>query len=216
MKSATRIVVSTMGAIAGLAGIEHGVGEILQGNVAPESIVIESWPDAEAYRILAGEPAMTLIPNLLVTGILAVLVSLLFALWAVVFIERKHGGLILILISILLLLVGGGFGPPLLGIILGSAATKIGRPLTGWRTRVSVKARSFLAALWPYALAACALGFLSMFPGLVIVGSFVSLENSDIMLFLPPFCFATLFLAILTALAYDSLHGEVAKRQGAH
>jgi hypothetical protein len=33
---------------------------------------------------------------------------------------------VLILLFVLLLLVGGGFGPPLLGIILGIAATRIG------------------------------------------------------------------------------------------
>lgn len=71
----------------------------------------------------------------------------------------------------------------------------------------------YCRAAWPYALAACALGFLAMFPGLVIVGSFLSLENLNIMFVLPPFCFATLFLAILTALAYDSLHGESIKNR---
>jgi len=35
------------------------------------------------------------------------------------FIQRKNGGLTLILLSILMLLVGGGFIPPLFGIIAG-------------------------------------------------------------------------------------------------
>ena len=42
--SATRITVSTFGAMAGLAGIEHGIGEILQGGAAPEGVMILSWP----------------------------------------------------------------------------------------------------------------------------------------------------------------------------
>lgn len=45
MKRATHVVVSTMSVIAGLAGIEHGIGEILQGNTAPTSIMILSWPE---------------------------------------------------------------------------------------------------------------------------------------------------------------------------
>ena len=73
--SATRTVVSTFGLLAGLAGIEHGVGEILQGSVRPEGPVIESWPDSKAFEILGGEPALTVIPNLLVTGIAAVIVA---------------------------------------------------------------------------------------------------------------------------------------------
>jgi hypothetical protein len=41
---ATRIVVSSFGALAGFMGIEHGLGEILQGPLTPSSVVIESWP----------------------------------------------------------------------------------------------------------------------------------------------------------------------------
>ena len=72
MKNATRVTVSTFGVLAGIAGIEHGIGELLQGNVAPNGLVIESWAGSELFRILAGEPAMTLIPNLLASGIRSV------------------------------------------------------------------------------------------------------------------------------------------------
>ena len=71
-RKATRIVVSTLGAVVGMAGIEHGIGEILQGNVAPEGVAFLSWPDTEIFRIVGGEPAMSIVPNLLMTGILAV------------------------------------------------------------------------------------------------------------------------------------------------
>ncbi|HEX6146936.1 MAG TPA: hypothetical protein VF083_09185, partial [Acidimicrobiia bacterium] len=64
--TATRIVVSAFGALAALAGVEHGVGELLQGSVRPSSVVIESWPDTAGFEILSGEPAMTLVPNMAV------------------------------------------------------------------------------------------------------------------------------------------------------
>jgi hypothetical protein len=62
---------------------------------------------------------MSLIQNFLITGILAILVSLVVITWSAIFIQRKKGGLILIFLSILLLLVGGGFIPPVFGIIAG-------------------------------------------------------------------------------------------------
>ena len=62
---------------------------------------------------------MTLIQNFLITGIFAILVSLVVVAWAAMFVQRKNGGLTLILLSILMLLVGGGFIPPLFGIIAG-------------------------------------------------------------------------------------------------
>jgi hypothetical protein len=40
--SAMRIVVPTFGVLVALVGTEHGVGEILQGSVRPEGVVIES------------------------------------------------------------------------------------------------------------------------------------------------------------------------------
>ncbi len=42
MKSAIRIVASSFGILAGLASIEHGYFETLQGNVKPGSILITS------------------------------------------------------------------------------------------------------------------------------------------------------------------------------
>lgn len=77
---------------------------------------------------MAGEPAMTIVPSILVTGILAILFSLIFLVWATMFVQRKNGGLVLILLSIVMLLVGGGFGPPILGIIIGAAGTRINTP----------------------------------------------------------------------------------------
>jgi len=92
MKNATRVFTSTFGAIMALAGIEHGIGEIFQGNIAPSGIMILSWPESEFFRNLGGEPAMTVIPNLFITGILAILVSLALLIWSVLFVHRKNGG----------------------------------------------------------------------------------------------------------------------------
>lgn len=73
---------------------------------------------------------MTVVPNLLVTGILAIVDSLVFTVWATMFVHRRHGGLVLILRSVSMLLVGGGQSPPIFGVILGVAATRINAPLT--------------------------------------------------------------------------------------
>ncbi|MHB0874408.1 MAG: hypothetical protein ACYC5O_00035 [Anaerolineae bacterium] len=97
MGKATRVTVSTFGALAGLAGLEHGIGEVLQGNVVPEGMMIYSWPDSEFLSILAGEPAMTVVPNLLVTGILAIALSLVFLAAATVLVRWRHSGLLLLL-----------------------------------------------------------------------------------------------------------------------
>jgi hypothetical protein len=93
--SKTRIAALALGVFAGLGGASHGPGEILQGNVAPNVILIEAWPELKA---LSGEPAMTIVPSFLVAGGLTVIFGLLVAIWAAKFVQRKHGGLVLILL----------------------------------------------------------------------------------------------------------------------
>jgi hypothetical protein len=78
MRKTTWVMVSTFGALVGLIGIEHGLGEVLQGNSVPAGIVILSWPGSTFFAILGGEPALTVVPNLLLTGVLAILFSLLY------------------------------------------------------------------------------------------------------------------------------------------
>ena len=115
-KNVKRGLAGVIGIVAGSIGAFHGYNEILQGNVAPNGILIKACPGITAM----GEgPAMTIVPNFFATGIVAVLLSLMVLIWATMFIEKKNGGLILIILSILLLLAGGGFLPPVLGIIAG-------------------------------------------------------------------------------------------------
>ncbi|HLN89818.1 MAG TPA: hypothetical protein VK253_07105 [Candidatus Binatia bacterium] len=114
-----KVAASALGIFTGLGGATHGPGAMLQGSIAPSSIEFKAWPSLTA---LNGEPAMTIIPNLLVTGILTIVVGALLAVWAAKFISRKHSGLALILLTIALLLVGGGLVPPLFGIAGGIIA----------------------------------------------------------------------------------------------
>ncbi|HET7769913.1 MAG TPA: hypothetical protein VFN74_14145, partial [Chloroflexota bacterium] len=162
--------VAALGAVMALAGMEHGIGELAQGNVAPPGTFIQSWPDAEAFRVLSGEPAMTVVPNMLATGVLAIVSSACVLVWATAFAHRPGGGVVLILLSLSMLLVGGGIGPPLIGVLLGAAATRIGTPLPWWRARLRDPARRWLAAGWVPLLAADVAAWLSLLLSVAVVG----------------------------------------------
>lgn len=203
MKNATKATVSTFGAIAALAGLEHGIGETLQGNTTPGGWVIQSWPGSAFFDILAGEPAMTIVPNLLVTGILAILVSLIFLVWATLFVHRKHGGLVLIQLSIALLLVGGGFGPPLLGIITGATATRINAPMNQWRFHLPAGLLRFLGESWLWSFRVCLIAWLFLFPGSTILAYFFGVNDPSLIAFLFFFALGTLLLTILSGFAHD-------------
>lgn len=207
MNRATHTTVAVLGTVAGMAGIEHGVGEIQQamrGRRDPGAVVIESWPDTPAFALLDGEPAMTILPDLLVTGLLAILFSLAFIVWAVWFTPRRHGGWVLIAISVAMLLFGAGFGPPLIGLILGATATRINAPLTWWRTTLPASVRRALSATWPWALGLCVLAWLLAFPGMVLLAHFGGVQESNIMFVLAPAMFLFLFLAVAAAFARDA------------
>jgi hypothetical protein len=198
-------MVATLGTLAGLAGVEHGIGEILQGNVAPEGLAIIAWPGSELFQVLNGEPAMTIVPSLLVTGILAILVSLIYILWATMLAERKHSGLAMILLSIVMLLVGAGFGSALLGLIVGLTATRINAPLTWWRARPAnarrIPGQSFL---WLYA--ACVASWLLLLPGSVILAQIFGTDiTSNVVPVFILCAFGFMLLAYLAGFARDSL-----------
>lgn len=120
--SFTIAVASILGIFAGIGGASHGPGEILQGNIAPDGIIIEAWP---ALTLLAGEPAMTLIPSFSISGILTVTTGVAVTILAATRIQSKNGALILILLSTMMLFVGGGLIPPAFGVVAGIIGLQI-------------------------------------------------------------------------------------------
>jgi hypothetical protein len=203
MKNTTRIFVSTFGAIMAMAGIEHGIGEILQGNVAPDGIMILSWPEAEFFRSLAGEPAMTILPNLLITGILAVLASLALLVWAVRFVDGKYGGQVMILLSIAMLLVGGGIFPPIFGILIGVVATRIHATGSTSKAQQPGGFRRFLARLWPWSYTACILSWLCLLPGVALLEHFFGVDDPAVILVILFFALSTLLLSVFSSFERD-------------
>jgi len=196
---ATRIAVAILGVVAGMAAVEHGVGEIHAAPGAPESLVIRSWPDIPSFAPLSGEPAMTVIPDLLLSGILTIAVGALVAIAAVGFAHRRHGGALLIGLATLLLLVGGGFGPPVLVAALGLAAVRTTRPL---RHPVG-RFRRRLADVWPALLTVTVAAYLGLFPGVVLLHRFAGVDSAALVTALVILALAGLVLTLLAATAKD-------------
>ena len=200
MRKATRIVAATFGFLAGIAGLEHGLFEILQGNIHPATFMFPSMgaPCNAAQIWHACETAMNILPNLLVAGILTVVLSLVVMLWSLVFVQRKHGGSLLILLSIVLLLAGGGFFPPLIGIAGGLAGTRINIPL---RARPASNLSRFATKLWPWPLVI----FVAWLLGQYLVGYFANDFLKSIMGFSLALIVILLPLSIYIGYGYDSV-----------
>jgi hypothetical protein len=203
MRKATRIMISTMGAFVGLMGIEHGIGEVLQGRTAPDGVFILSWPESEFFRILSGEPALTILPDLFLTGILAILFSLLYLLVSTLYVQNRKGSLVLIILAVGMLLFGGGIFPPLFGILIAAAATRVHAPLEDLHKYLSPRLARVLGKLWPCSLVACLLAWLFMFPGIPLLNYFFGFDN-ELFIFGLLFCMiGFLFTSFIAALARD-------------
>jgi len=203
MRKATKIIAASFGIFAGFGGLEHGYFEILQGNVRPESIMIASMgaPCVPEEIWNACEPAMTIIPNFLVTGILAMVLGLVTMVWAAAFVQRQQGGAILALLSFGLLLFGGGIFPPVIGIIGGVVGTRINTPLK----RQPAPIWKMLAKMWPWTIVVF---FVWLF-GQFVIGYFFNeflMENAVLIPVLIP---GLLVISILAGYGHDiQQHGR--------
>lgn len=204
---ATRLAASTLGVLVGLAAIEHGYFEILQGNLAPGGLIIDAIGPAQELWAGASEPALTIIPNFFITGILAMIFGLIYTIWSAFFIDRKYGAWIMLLLSIILFLVGGGFGPLSIGIFISILATRINKPLTWWRAHLSAAARDFLPKCWPWSLILYVLIYILSVEVAIIGWPLVRFFGEDttfVFLYaIGPIMLVLMLLMILSAFAYD-------------
>lgn len=198
--SAVRVVVATIGLVASLAGIEHGVGELLQDASTADGLVIESWPDVAAFEPLDGEPAMTLIPDLRIAGVVSVVTALALGWWAVRARPHRRDGWVLLGLSALLLVVGGGFGPPLVGLVLAIGLLRAD-PRT--RPRKPGRVRHALASAWRSLLLLTVSSFLALLLGVVLLQWLAGVDSTWLPALLPPVAFGGLVLTLAGALTVD-------------
>lgn len=205
MNKSTRIATSIIGVYAGILGIIHGYFEIQQGTVVVTGIMVNAigipcQPNTVWHACL---PAMTFLPNFLSSGIAAVIISFIALIWAAAFIQRKHGNLVLILLSVLMLIFGAGFVPSYTAIIAGIFAAQIHARISLQTTLVTKNILGLLSWFRLLTLAA----FLIWSIGGWILGYFFNDVMINLSTFLFLFCDIGLPLfAVITDLAYDIQH----------
>lgn len=200
MRKATKTVAMWFGITAGLAALEHGYFEILQGNVRPPGLMFPSWGEAvcdPARMWHACEPAMSILPSFLLSGILTIFLSLGLVVWTVWFIQRRHAGWVQMALAVLLLLFGGGFFPPIIAFVGGLAGIRINRPLNGKPDGLI----RFTARLWPWPLVIFLVWTVGQFP----FGYFFNDLLKSIMLFGVLVILGSLVLSVYTAYAHDAV-----------
>jgi len=153
MNKATRITVAMLGSILGLSGMSHGFFEVLQGYTPTGGMFIAAIGEAQKMWPYGDEYAFSLIPNFLITGIVAMLVSITIVVWSIGFTHKNHGSTILFLLFVLLFLVGGGVAQIVFFPFFCLVSSRINQPLRWWRKVLPVKIHKPLGNLWPWCLA---------------------------------------------------------------
>ena len=178
MNRATKIIVSTFGVLLGLSGMDHGFFEALQGNTPTHALFIQAIGAANRMWLYGSEDAFTIIPNFLVSGILAMTVGLVVIVWSGWYVQKQHGPLVLILLFILLFVVGGGVAQVVMFTLAWAVATRINKPLTWWRKVLPEKAGGWLTKWWPFWLATGSLLFIAALE-MAVVGFFPGVSNPE-------------------------------------
>jgi hypothetical protein len=181
MNRATRIIVATVGVMLGIAGMNHGLFETLQGSTPTSGLIIQAIGDEQQMWLYGTEEAFTIIRNFLLTGILAISISIAIIIWSLGFVQKKHGPTVFILLFILLFLTGGGIGQIVFFIPTWLASTRINSPLTWWRKVLAEKIRRVLGKLWPFSLSVVLICFLIALE-IAIFGFVPGIENPETLL----------------------------------
>lgn len=166
MNRATKTIVATISVILAIAGLDHGIFEILQGNAPTGGLIIQAiGPDHQMWQY-GTEEAFTLLPTYLSTGLVAVSLSLALIVWSLGYLHTRRGATVLGLLFVGLFLFGGGIAAQVMfAPFVWAAATRIHKPLTWWRQVLPADICPVLAKLWPFTLA---LGSFSFLIGLFI------------------------------------------------
>jgi hypothetical protein len=132
MTSRVRKLVTAIGIAIGAYGVYlggmHGYYEVSNVETRPGGFIFDAISGnslAHDFPGWPGWPAMSIIPNLTVTGLLVFVICGLIIIWLLAFINHARWGQVLAVIAILLCLFGGGFKPPFLVIIAAIIGTSI-------------------------------------------------------------------------------------------
>jgi len=213
---ATRIFASTLGILVGLAGVEHGILEILQGNVRPDSIMTEAIGPEQKLWEFATETVLTIVPNMFISGILSVIFGILVTVWAFAYLGKKYGAVVLLLLSIILFLVGGGFAPIFLTILAFIAATKVNEPLKFWQSVVPVGFRNLVAKLWPWTLVISVISFVVAVDIAIFGNPILSLVGAETAYSIQFFLGLAMLILAIVALPAANAHDAQKNAESTH
>lgn len=209
VNKSTLIISKIVGILLAISGFEHGLFESLHGNIQTESLIIQSIPQNMQKWEGGSEEAFTLIPNYLVTGILAMSISVFIIIWVIFFLTSYYGKIMLRILFILLTLVGGGIGYTPVFISLLIYTSKIDQPLNAKKYKDPNKVMIFFSKIWPFTLIIATLTW-SLLIEIAIWGYFPGVNATESLMNIVWIClFSTLILVNVSFLSGYAKDGMI-------
>lgn len=143
------LIAAALGVCVGLSGIDHGIFEVLQGNTRTPGLFIDAIGPAQRMWESGTEAAFTVVPNFLVTGVLAIAVGIATIVWSVRFLDHRWGSTGLLVLGLLTLAVGGGIGMLAFLVFGWAVARRIGKPARR-SSRVPERIRGAVSRVRPW------------------------------------------------------------------
>jgi hypothetical protein len=216
-KNVLQNILTTVGILCGMTGIEHGIFETLQGNTIPDNLMINAIQPSNRFWPGGTELAFTVVPNFLWTGIFAIIFGVAVIYWAMTNLQTKYGAPVLFCLLALLFITGGGFGQVLFIPFIAIAATQINSSLPRFRKFVSIKARQFIGKYWLilvciYSILVFTATFAAIFGYVPIIGNFGVSNFVDILVFIGIALLIVLPITLISGIAQNSVILDNQKR----
>jgi peptidoglycan/LPS O-acetylase OafA/YrhL len=188
-----------------MSGLDHGFFEALQGNASTHGVFVQAIGPAHRMWVYGTEDAFTVVPNFLISGILAIMVGALIVVWSVGFIDRKNGSRVFLGLGGLLFLVGGGVALVGFVALCWTVARRLGRTSTRSSAGPSGGVLGLIARMWAIFLAASVV--LVAFALEIAISGFVpGVSNPDHVQLICWSSLAAMLFMLLLAILGGSLH----------
>lgn len=162
-RSALEWMTLGLGVLVGFFSFEHGLFEALQGNTVPVigpvgfdikmfgfGYIIDAIGQNWKFWSGAMEPAFTVVPNYLITGISAMAIGIIIVLWALFMMKSKVGVPGFIGLTVLMFLFGGGFATVFTSLYTVICASLQNKEHKWGKTHIPLKAAWTIGRIWPW------------------------------------------------------------------
>jgi hypothetical protein len=180
---ATIKITSTLGVALALPSFLHGLFEVLQGSKATGGMIIQAIGEHQRFWVHGTEEAFTVMPNFMITGLIAIFLSIATATWSIRFIGHKHGSSIFLILCIALTVFGGGIAHVAFYLPIWAYSTRSHKRLKLWRKVFANRIGAAVGRIWRVSVAVAVAAFITAL-AISVFGFIPGVEDPDTKLYI--------------------------------